>query len=126
MPSIGRIQCKFAVLTLHNVRTSSTSAPNRYSTVGIGGFLPLLLQSTALAKAHYPDICANVIRNATLIAATFPLSPNITSIYYLANFPGLPCDDAADGQCHGDYCKGLPTSTSECRMADGTHARRVP
>jgi hypothetical protein len=97
-------------------------AVQAYSSVAISGFLPLLAQSAALVAAGFPGICQNIISDPARIAQIFhPVAgkTNVTSMYYIANFPGVECDEAANPTCIGDYCQGVPTSTSDCRLADG-------
>ena len=96
--------------------------------MGIGGFLPLLAQSAALASAGFPGVCHNIIHNATLIHAVFPPvegQPRVTSMFYLNGYPGRECDDAIMPICVGNYCRGVPSSTSECRLADGSTLQQL-
>lgn len=89
----------------------------------IFNFAPLLAQSCALVASGYPGVCGNIIHDPGRINAVFHPSPsrdNVTSMYYLAGFVGLECEDATNPECIGDYCRGVPTSTSDCRLADGT------
>lgn len=89
-----------------------------YASVGIGAFLPLLLQSSALDAAGFPSVCGNIVTNATLINMLFPVG-NVSSVYYQADFKGWECDDAISPHCVAGYCRGVPATTSECRMRDG-------
>ena len=89
----------------------------------IFNFAPLLAQSCALVASGYPGVCGNIIHDPIKINDIFHPSPsrdNVTSMYYLKGFVGLECDDATNPECIGDYCRGVPTSTSDCRLADGT------
>jgi len=43
-----------------------------YVHIGIGGFLPLLVQVISAKKAGFPLMCPNVIFNETLVRSTFP------------------------------------------------------
>ena len=61
----------------------------------IQNFLPLLAQSCALVVSGFPGICQNVITDAARISLIFPPTKdhaNVTSMYFLADFPGLECD----------------------------------
>lgn len=61
----------------------------------INNFLPLLAQSCALVVSGFPSVCGNIIRDPVRIAVVFPPVAghgNVTSMYYLAGFPGLECD----------------------------------
>lgn len=109
---------------MHEVRAWYTIdwANSVFNTLGVSGFLPLLIQSAGLESANFPSVCPNIIRNATAIFNVFPPVPgraNVTSMYYLANFHGLACDTSDDPACVGKYCKGMPLAISDCMEADG-------
>lgn len=110
--------------TLTEIRAwmSVDFANSTYASVGIAGFLPLLAQSAALASAGFPQVCGNIVRNATFVASVFPPVHGAaaeTSMYFLSGFPGRECEDPTRPHCVGDYCRGVPESTSDCRLADG-------
>ena len=98
----------------------------------INNFIPLLAQSCALVASGFPGVCQNIITNPARIADVFPARaghPNVTSMFYVAGFPGLECDDPSFPECIGDYCRGVPSSTSDCRLEDGStlqHLRAGP
>lgn len=103
-------------------------ANSTYSTVVIGGFLPLLLQTAALAAAGYPEQCPNVVRDATEIEAVWG-GWNITeSEMYRVAQPDLDAGCLAEGEappCIGEYCRGLPQKTSDCLDVTGTELHRL-
>jgi len=88
-----------------------------YATVGIGGFLPLLIQSSAQAAAGFPALCANVVTNATLLAA-FPGPPR-ASLFRIAGAGPRACDAPGAPSCFDGLCAGLPATVLECRDAAG-------
>uniref|UniRef100_A0A7S0JMM2 Autophagy-related protein n=1 Tax=Cafeteria roenbergensis TaxID=33653 RepID=A0A7S0JMM2_CAFRO len=81
------------------------------STVVISGFWPLLVQDTAIAASGFPEVCPNVIRNATFIAEALGVTTAEVAFRQLA--------PTADG-CVGDVCPGLPATVSQCLEADGS------
>jgi MFS transporter, UMF1 family len=90
-----------------------------FSTVGISGFLPLLLQSSAAAAAGFPLACPNVITNATTIAAVWPFDRTVdaTALYIIAGAGPRACE--TNPLCRNGVCAGLPSSMLDCRSADG-------
>jgi MFS-type transporter involved in bile tolerance (Atg22 family) len=110
----------FIYLCRYNIDWSNSV----YSTLAVSGFLPLLIQSAALSAADFPNVCANLIKNATLIDAVFTpdkreSNESIASMYYLAGSTGLECDSTTYPTCVSGYCKGEPASTSDCKLANG-------
>jgi MFS-type transporter involved in bile tolerance (Atg22 family) len=98
-----------------------------YSTVGIGGFLPLLIQAAALANAGFPSECPNVLRNETELnsvrAAWSQFAANLTNtttFYRLAGAGPRACDAVNAPSCWNSTCTGLPKSLLECRDVTGT------
>jgi MFS-type transporter involved in bile tolerance (Atg22 family) len=98
-----------------------------YATVGIGGFLPLLIQAAALANAGYPSDCPNVIRNETELnsvrAAWSQFAANLTNtttLYRLAGAGPRSCDAVNAPSCWNGTCTGLPKSLLDCRDVTGT------
>ena len=98
-----------------------------YATVGVGGFLPLLLQSSALAAAGFPARCGNVVTEPALLAALFngTAAPPPLAAHFLPDHapPPLACAASAAAvvaaSCVGGYCPGLPPTPAACRLADG-------
>jgi UMF1 family MFS transporter len=90
-----------------------------FSTVGISGFLPLLIQSSGLSAAGFPHACPNLVTNATAIAAAWRFQPPPPALYRVAGAEPRPCDPPAEPSCFGGFCAGLPPSPQECRAADG-------
>jgi len=88
-----------------------------YSTVGISGFLPLLIQSAAQAAAGFPGACPNVVRDAALLAA-FPGPPR-ASLFRVAGAGPRACDAPGAPSCWEGLCAGLPATVLECRDALG-------
>lgn len=92
----------------------------------ISGYLPLLLQSTALAAAGFPDLCPNVRQDAGLAHSLFP-GDGVDSVYLLDSLPTTSCEGtspctAVNGTV---YCPGLPSVVPDCRSADGAEQHRV-
>ena len=92
-----------------------------FSTVGISGFLPLLIQSAGLSAAGFPSACPNVLANATAVAATWPFLPPPPSVYLLEGASPRPCDPPPPTapSCYRGACSGLPPTPQECRYPGG-------
>lgn len=97
-------------------------ATSVYSTVGISGFLPLLIQSAALEASGFPSGCPNVLTDAGAIAAVWPSSLPAPPVAYLS--AGAPDSAACDGSvlCVGGVCKGFPPLPADCRDILGMSA----
>ena len=97
-----------------------------YATVGIGGFLPLLIQAAALANAGFPDDCLNVLRDEAelhLVRAMWSTVANLTNtttFYRLAGAGPLACDATGSPSCFNGTCTGYPKSLLECRDITGS------
>lgn len=96
-------------------------ANSAISSVAISGFLPLLLQETALAAAGYPGICGNYLANATLAESLFPgggysgaYTFNDQAAWDDGLVPNINCLNASAPQFTGIWCPGAPPSASEC------------
>lgn len=95
-------------------------ATSVYSTVGISGFLPLLIQSAALSAAGFPARCPNVYTDPLAVAALWPSdSAELpASVFLLADAAdSVGCSGAL--LCTSGVCAGLPQLPSDCRDADG-------
>jgi len=88
-----------------------------YSTLGMSGFLPLLVQSQALAAAGFPSTCPNIISNATVLAAAFGSDADLTQGYITSEPSTSSC--SATIACVGNLCRGLPATVDQCRTPDG-------
>jgi UMF1 family MFS transporter len=96
-----------------------------YSTVGIGGFLPLLIQSAAQASAGFPAACANVFTNATAAEWPFLPAPAPGDFFFRVAGAGGARGGCGGGApaCFNGVCAGLPATLGECRdVAGGAEA----
>ena len=100
-------------------------ANSPYPSAVAGGFLPLLLQSTALSAAGFPSVCPNVVTNSTLIGRVFGgEAGRAAAMFYNPGRDmggGGGCPGAANStvSCVGAWCAGFPATTSECLDAAG-------
>ena len=94
------------------------AANSVYSTVGIGGYIPLLVVTAALRAAQFPGACENVSHNITAVHELFPWS-DATAMHYIQDPPAESCPDPAQPQCVGSWCVGEPATVSDCLLADG-------
>ena len=99
--------------------------------MAISGFLPLLLQETALAAGGFPGACGNYVSNATLAALAFPGAP-LPGLYAYndpdaaAYPPSARCGAVALLGGNGTWCPGAPPSAAECLASTaGDVAARV-
>lgn len=90
-----------------------------YSTVGLGGFLPLLIQSSAQAAAGFPSQCPNVLNNTTAIALEWPFTPTPVNAYRVLGAGPRACDAPTAPSCFAGLCAGLPATLLDCRDAAG-------
>jgi UMF1 family MFS transporter len=98
-----------------------------YSTVGIGGFLPLLIQAAALANSGYPNDCPNVLRDEAELNAVraswrfFNYSMNDAGTFYRIVGAGpRECDEPNAPSCFNGTCTGYPANLLECRDPSGS------
>jgi UMF1 family MFS transporter len=90
-----------------------------YSTVGISGFLPLLIQATAQEAAGFPSRCPNVLSPNATASADWPFSPRPEAFFALAGAGPRACDAAGAPSCYRGLCAGLPSTLLECRDGAG-------
>ena len=94
-----------------------------YSTVGVSGFLPLLLQSAALDYTGFPYVCGNVVRDPTAVSFVFGNATDATAMYYVVGrvLNGDQCQQLAGAgpTCVGEYCLGFPPTMADCLLSDG-------
>ena len=102
-----------------------------YSTVGISGFLPLLIQSSAQTAAGFPGQCPNVLMNnsttnSTVISWPFPLRPTV--FFRIDGAGPRPCDSLDAPSCWEGFCSGLPATVLDCRdiLGKEIHTLRTP
>ncbi|RYG40257.1 hypothetical protein EON68_04460, partial [archaeon] len=94
-----------------------------FSAMGISGFLPLLVQSCALVAASFPAVCPNVVTDADEVARVFPASlgyGNLTAMFAMQNVRPGSCTEPGMQACREGYCKGMPATVNDCRVADGS------
>ena len=99
-----------------------------YSTVGISGFLPLLIQSSAQTAAGFPGQCPNVLlSNATsTVSWPFPIRPTV--FFRIDGAGPRPCDSIEAPSCWEGFCSGLPATVLDCRdiLGKDTFTLRTP
>jgi MFS-type transporter involved in bile tolerance (Atg22 family) len=104
-------------------------ANSPYSTIAISGFLPLLLQASALAAAGFPEACGNVVTDPAVLAAAFPNATSPVPVaHYLPGWTPPVCggDGTTAAECSPTgYCVGYPPSPAACRLADGLTPQRL-
>lgn len=102
-------------------------ANSPYSTIAISGFLPLLLQASALAAAGFPEACGNVVIDPAVLAAAFPNATSPVPVaYFLPGWTPPVCGGDGDAECSpAGYCMGYPPSPAACRLADGVTPQRL-
>lgn len=101
-----------------------------YATICIGGFLPLLIQSSAQTAAGFPHACPNILNATATAAAEWPtgVSSRPTALFRIAGAGPRACDAADAPACYHGLCAGLPALVLDCRDAAGiyTHTLRTP
>lgn len=117
---VSRVDPDHPIATKREIRSwyAIDWSNSTYATVGIGGFLPLLLQTAGMAAADFPAVCGNVSRNATLLSSIFiDSATNVTQAYFVGSTPVSSC--GKDSACRSGWCPGLPVNIADCREADG-------
>jgi MFS transporter, UMF1 family len=90
-----------------------------YSALAASGFLPLLIQSQGLTAAGFPAVCPNVVRDKEFLVQVFGNVSTPATAFVMAD-PLVGTCASSLPPCEGHYCRGLPSTTNECRNAAGT------